>query len=433
MHRVVIVGGGFAGSSVARKLKSTPVEVTLVDRRNFHLFQPLLYQVATGSLSPGEISSPLRSIFRRQKNVRVLLGEARGIDTGARFLTLADGTRLEYDTLVVAGGSVTSYFNHDDWRQTAQGLKTIEDATEMRRRIFTAFEHAELAGPDGAAPWLTFVIVGGGPTGVELGGALSEIARKTLRDDFRSIRPEQARIILLDLSPRILPTFSEKISADAERTLVHLGVQVCTGVRVSRINEEWVEFQRPDGSHASIASKTVLWAGGVAMSEIVKELGRATDAPLDPRGRIQVLPDLTVPGHPEIFAAGDIAALKGKNGAQLPGVAQVALQQGRYVGKVIHCRITGQPAPGPFAYFDRGDMAVIGRQAAVANLFGRWEISGWPAWFVWVFIHLLYLLDFQNRLIVMIRWATQYLTFQRGARLITGAEATRRSTQSGIE
>jgi NADH dehydrogenase len=418
----VVVGGGFAGSSAVRALGSAPADVTLIDRRNFHLFQPLLYQVATGSLSPGEISTPLRAIFRRQKNVRVLLGEAQEIDAEGRFLTLGDGTRVEYDTLVVAGGSETSYFGHNDWPDYAQGLKSIEDAIEMRRRIFTAFEHAELEGAHGASPWLTFVIVGGGPTGVELGGALSEIARKTLKDDFRSIRPEQARLILLDLSPRILPTFSEHISREAERALAGLGVQVRTGVRVNRIGPDGVEYKDADGREVSIPARTVLWAGGVAVSEIVKELARATHAPVDQRGRIQVLPDLTVPGHPEIFVAGDIAGATRADGRPLPGVAQVALQQGRYVGKAIRRRLAGKPAPGPFSYFDRGDMAVIGRQSAVANLFG-FEVSGWPAWFIWLFIHLAYLLEFQSRIIVLIRWAFQYLTFRRGARLITGRHA----------
>src|SRR5581483_10051125 len=262
-HKVVIIGGGFAGVSAVRVLKSSPADVTLIDGRNFHLFQPLLYQVATGSLSPSEISAPLRSIFRRQSNVRVLLGEVRQIDAGDRFVVLADGMRVDYDTLVIAVGSTTSYFGHDDWREYAHGLKSIEDATAMRGRIFTAFEHAELLGGEAAAPWLTFVIVGGGPTGVELAGALSEIARKTLKDDFRSIRPEQAQLILMDMAPRILMTFSERISGHAEKALMKLGVRVRCGVRVDCIDADGVRFQRPDGTSAHIAAKTVLWAGGV--------------------------------------------------------------------------------------------------------------------------------------------------------------------------
>ena len=416
-HRIVVLGGGFAGLSAVRALHSADADITLVDRRNFHLFQPLLYQVATGSLSPSEISSPLRSIFSSQRNARVLLGEARHIDATAHTVTLSDGTRLDYDTLVVAAGSVTSYFGHDNWMPYAQCLKSIEDATEMRRRIFTAFENAELEGMrQGASPWLTFVIVGGGPTGVELAGALSEIARKTLKDDFRSIRPEMAQLILVDQAPRILPAFSERLSGKAEQTLLHLGVRVRCGLRVTDINEDGVTLMHPDGTVLEILSKTVLWAGGVATPQIVKELARDTNAPVDNRGRIEVAPDMSVPGHPEIFVAGDTAAL-----GQLPGVAQVALQQGHYVGTLIAKRLRAQPPPAPFHYADRGDMAVIGRAAAVARIFGR-EVWGWPAWFIWAFIHILYLIEFQSRLIVVLRWAFQYLTFSRGARLITGPD-----------
>jgi NADH:quinone reductase (non-electrogenic) len=426
-HKVVVLGGGFAGASVVRALKSSGADVTLIDSRNFHLFQPLLYQVATGSLSPSEISAPLRSIFRGQENVRVLLGEAQKIDAERRFVGLADGTRVAYDTLVVAIGSSTSYFGHDDWQEYAHGLKSIEDATAMRGRIFSAFEHAELVGGEDAKPWLTFVIVGGGPTGVELAGALSEIAHKTLKDDFRSIRPEQAQLILVDLSPRILMTFSERISSHAEKALLKLGVRVRTGVRVNSIDEDGVKFQCADGSSASISAKTVLWAGGVEVPAIAKELARATAAPVDKKSRIEVRPDMSIPGHPEIFVAGDIATYPNPKGGTLPGVAQVALQQGRYVGKVIARRLAGKSAPGPFRYFDRGDMAVIGRNSAVANIRG-FEMWGWPAWVVWLTIHLMYLAQFQNRLIVLLRWAFQYLTFQRGARLITRSESPKHTT-----
>jgi NADH dehydrogenase len=426
-HRVVVLGGGFAGINVVRRLKSSPADVTLIDSRNFHLFQPLLYQVATGSLSPSEISAPLRSMFRGQDNVRVLLGEVREIDAGRRFVKLADGVQVEYDTLVVAVGSITSYFGRDDWREYAHGLKSIEDATAMRGRIFTAFENAELEGAEHAASWLTFVIVGGGPTGVELAGALSEIAHKTLKDDFRSIRPEQAQLILLDMAPRILTSFSERISRHAEKTLLKLGVRVRCGVRVESIDAGGVKFQAADGTSSTIAAKTVLWAGGVEVPPIAKELARATKAPVDKKARIEVLPDLSVPGHPEIFVAGDIATVPNPKGGTLPGVAQVALQGGRYIGKVIARRLAGKPAPGPFHYFDRGDMAVIGRNAAVANIRG-FEMWGWPAWIVWLTIHLMYLVEFQSRLIVFVRWAFQYLTFQRGARLITRSEAPRHTT-----
>jgi NADH:quinone reductase (non-electrogenic) len=425
-HKVVVIGGGFAGGSAVRALKSSPADVTLIDSRNFHLFQPLLYQVATGSLSPSEISTPLRSIFRRQDNVRVLLGEVSRIDAERRFVTLSDGTRVEYDTLVIAVGSITSYFGHDDWREYAHGLKSIEDATAMRGRIFRAFEHAELEGAEHGAPWLTFVIVGGGPTGVELAGALSEIARKTLKDDFRSIRPEQAQLILMDMAPRILTTFSERISSHAEKALVKLGVRVRCGVRVNSIDEDGVKFQCADGSSAHIAARTVLWAGGVEVPPLAKELARAAQAPVDRKGRIEVLPDLSIPGHPEIFVTGDLAVVANPKGGTLPGVAQVALQEGRYAGKVIARRLAAKPAPGPFHYFDRGDMAVIGRNCAVANIRG-FELWGWPAWVIWLTIHLMYLLQFQNRLIVMLRWAFQYLTFQRGARLITRSESPKQT------
>ena len=415
-HKVLVLGGGFAGLSAVHALQSEDAEITLIDRRNFHLFQPLLYQVATGSLSPSEIAGPLRAIFRKQREVRVLLGEAHTIDAAKRVVTLVDGTPFEYDTLVVGVGSTTTYFGHDNWMPYAQCLKSLEDATEMRRRIFTAFEHAELEGSMPNSPWLTFVIVGGGATGVELAGALSEIARKTLKDDFRSIRPEMAQLIIVDQAPRLLPAFSENLAGKAEQALLHLGVRVRCGLRVTDITENGVHLQQADGNAFEIPSKTVLWAGGVAVPELVRELQRATDAPTDNRGRIKVLPDLTIPGHPEIFVVGDIAALN-----NLPGVAQVAMQQGKYAGRVIARRLRKQDPPAPFHYSDRGDMAVIGRASAVANIFGH-EVWGWPAWFVWAFIHILYLIEFQSRIIVIVRWAFQYLTFSRGARLITGPD-----------
>ena len=430
-HRVVILGGGFAGLNAVRALKSAPAEVTLIDRRNFHLFQPLLYQVATGSLAPGEISSALRSIFRGQRNVRVLLGEARRIDPDTRVVALADGALVEYDTLILAVGSVTSYFGHDEWRKYTHCLKSVEDATEMRGRIFGAFEKAELECQAGQSPWLSFVIVGGGPTGVELAGALSEIARKTLKDDFRCIRPEQAQLVLIDQAPRLLPAFSAHLADKAERALIRLGVRVRCGVKVVNIDEDGVRIQRADGGISEIPARTVLWAGGVAVPGIVHELAAATGAPVDARGRFLVQPDLTIPGHPEIFIAGDCAALKDAAGNWLPGVAQVALQQGKYAGRVIHCRLTRQPPPAPFAYSDRGDMAVIGRAYAVARLFGV-EVWGLFAWLVWLLIHLMNLVEFQSRLVVLVRWAFQYLTFRRGARLITGAEASRAAEELAV-
>jgi NADH dehydrogenase len=420
-HKVVVLGGGFAGLSAVRALKSADAEITLLDRRNFHLFQPLLYQVATGSLSPSEISSPLRSVFRGQKNVRVLMGEAAHIDAAAKSVSLTGGDRIEYDTLIVAVGSAPSYYGHQDWKASAPCLKSIEDATEMRRRIFTAFENAELDGRENSA-WLTFVIVGGGATGVELAGALSEIARKTLKDDFRSIHPGDAQLILVDQAPRILPSFSDRLAAKAADSLQKLGVQIRCGVRVTAIDQDGVSLDLADGSAARISAKTVLWAGGVAVPDIIKELAASTNASLDQRGRIEVLPDLTLPGHPEIFIAGDTAAFQRPDGTLLPGVAQVALQQGRYAGSLVSARLRREPPPAPFRYSDRGDMAVIGRAAAVANLFGL-EVWGWPAWIVWVFIHLMYLVEFQSRIVVLVRWAFQYFAFRRGARLITGPDS----------
>ncbi len=421
-HKVVVLGGGFAGLSAVRALRDAPVDITLIDRRNFHLFQPLLYQVATGSLSPSEISSPLRSVFRYQENARVLLGEASHIDAAERVVTLRDGNEIPYDTLILAVGSVPSYFGNDEWKRAAPCLKSIEDATEIRRRIFLAFERAEVEQAEAGSAWLSFVIVGGGPTGVELAGAMSEIARKTLKDDFRSIHPESAQLTIVDAAPRLLPGFSERISAKAAKTLEKLGVRIRCSERVTAIDENGVELEHANGTRTRIPSMTVLWAGGVAMPDIVMQLARAISAPTDRRGRVEVLPDLTVPGHPEIFITGDCAALQSEKGEWLPGVAQVALQQGRYAGRLIAGRLGGKPVRTPFHYWDRGDMAVIGRAAAVAKIFGL-EVWGWPAWLAWAFIHLLYLVEFQSRIIVMIRWATQYVTFNRGARLITGEDA----------
>jgi NADH:ubiquinone reductase (H+-translocating) len=421
VHRVVIAGGGFGGLYAAKTLRHAPVEVTLVDRRNFHLFQPLLYQVATGSLSAGDIAAPLRSLLRDQKNARVLLGDAVELDAAGRRLILADGA-VPYDSLIVATGARNHYFGHDEWQHDAPGLKSIEDATHIRSRILYAFEAAEREpDPNLRQAWLTFAIVGAGATGVELAGALAEIARDTLRGDFRSIHPDEARILLLDGDARVLPPFPPELSAAAERSLIHLGVQPRTGVRVTAVDHEGVTIQGasisgPGGSER-IAARTVIWAAGVAASDFTGIVARAAGARQDRTGRIMVHPDLTVPGHPEIFVIGDAANLEWR-GKPLPGVAPVAMQQGRYAASVIVDRLQGREN-APFHYHDKGNLAVIGRASAVAD-FGHLRFHGWPAWVLWLTVHLMYLAQFRSRVLVFIRWGFQYLTFDRGSRLISG-------------
>ncbi len=422
-HRVVILGGGFGGLYAAQALRRAPIDLTLVDRRNFHLFQPLLYQVATGSLSPSEISAPIRAVLRDQRNARVLLGDAIGLDAAERRLILADG-EVPYDTLIVATGAQNYYFGNDQWPQFAPGLKSIEDATAVRHNILYAFEAAEReSDPHRRRAWLTFVIVGGGPTGVELAGALAEIARDTLRHDFRSIHPEESVILLLEGTPHVLPTYPEKLSIAAERSLVKLGVQPRTNVRVVAIDAAGVTLT----SGERIESRTVLWAAGVAPSDFGKVLASALfngseDALLDKQGHVVVGQDLTVPGHPEIFVIGDLAHVE-QDGKILAGVAPVAMQEGRYVAAAIMARLRGDRLRGravkPFHYHDKGSLAVIGRAAGVADL-GRLKMSGVIAWLAWLFVHLMYLVEFRNRVIVFVRWGFQYLSFDRGARLITG-------------
>jgi NADH:ubiquinone reductase (H+-translocating) len=412
MHRVVIVGGGFAGLNAARALARAEVEVTVIDRRNFHLFQPLLYQVAAGELSPADIASPLRVALRRQKNARVLLGEVMEVDAARSEVALRDG-RLGYDTLIVGTGASHAYFGHDEWAPLAPGLKTIEDATEIRRRVLLAFEEAEReADPVRQAVWLTFVIVGAGPTGVELAGALAEIANETMRRDFRAIDPRTARILLVEAASRVLPPYSEKLSAKAADALERLGVDVRTNTRVTNIEPGAVTL-----GGERIATHTVLWAAGVAASPLGKMIARATGATLDRIGRVVVEPDLTVPGYREIFVVGDLAAFT-QDGQLLPGVAPVAMQQGRHAAAVIKRRLENQPST-PFRYVDRGSMAVIGRGAAVARI-GSLELAGYLAWLTWLFVHIMYLVGFENRLLVLTQWAWNYLTWNRGARLITG-------------
>ena len=425
-HRVVVLGGGFGGLYAAKSLKGAPVDLTVIDRRNFHLFQPLLYQVATGALSPGEIASPLRAVFRSQKNTRVLLGEAIDLDAEKRRLMLDIGP-IEYDTLIVATGSRNYYFGHKDWENTAPGLKTIEEATQIRHKILYAFEAAEREqDPRKRHEWMTFVVVGAGPTGVELAGAFAEIACETLRHDFRSIKPEESRILLLDGSPRVLPPFPPDLSKKAEQALTHLGVQVRTNVRVTEIDENGVKLQGPGGTER-IDARTVIWAAGVHASPFGEAIAGRTGAKLDKDGRVMVNPDCTVPGHPEIFVIGDLAHLE-ENGKMLPGVAQVAMQQGSYAAKLIQKRLRGEPDTQPFHYFDKGTLAVIGRGAAVADI-DKLHLSGFLAWLIWLFIHLMYLVEFSNRLLVFIHWGFLYITFNRGARLITGSDKLLQETR----
>jgi NADH:ubiquinone reductase (H+-translocating) len=419
-HRVVILGGGFGGLSAARALRRAPVDVTLIDRRNFHLFQPLLYQVATGSLSPANIAAPLREILRRQKNARVLLGESSGVDVAERQVLLKDGS-VPYDTLIVATGARHSYFGHDDWGEFAAGLKTVEDATLMRHRIFLAFEAAERErDPGRERAWLTFAIVGAGPTGVELAGALSEIAHDTLKHDFRRIDPSQARILLIEAANRVLPPYAPDLSASAARSLKRLDVIVRTGTTVTGVSRDSITVEC-NGHAEVIPTRTVLWAAGVRGSGLGKALADATGCAVDRSGRPLVEPDLTVKGHPEIFVIGDLARFDDQDGKPLPGVAQVAIQQGRYAASAIRARLR-DPSPSPlpaFRYHDRGNMATIGRAAAVVEL--PWlRFSGLPAWLAWLFIHLLNIVAFQNRLLVLVQWAWSYFTFNRSARLITG-------------
>ncbi len=418
-RRVVIIGGGFGGLYAAKALRRAPVRVTLIDRRNFHLFSPLLYQVATGGLSPGEIAQPLRFILRRSGNTEVLLAEVVDLDTVNRRVILRDG-EAGYDTLIVATGSSHHYFGHGEWEARAPGLKTIEDATEIRGRILVAFEKAERE-KDAAArhAWLTFVVVGAGPTGVELAGALGEIANDTLRHDFRHINPAEARILLLEGGERVLPTYPQDLSDKAERSLIRLGVRPRLNTVVTAVDPEGVTVRCGTESE-HIAARTVLWAAGVEASPLGPILAERAGAALDRAGRVIVESDLTIAGHPEIVVMGDLANFSHQTGKPLPGVAPVAMQQGRYAARLVIARLAGDTVQ-PFHYFDKGSLATIGRAAAVAD-FGRIHIAGYPAWLAWLFIHLMYLAGFDNRLLVFIKWAYSYFTHNRGARLITGDE-----------
>lgn len=415
--QVVIVGGGFGGLYAARRLRQAPVDLTLIDRRNFHLFQPLLYQVATGALSPGEIASPLRYVLRGNPHARVWLAEVTDIDAERRQVIFSGG-RVDYDFLVLATGANPHYFGHEQWAPFAPGLNTIEDATEVRQRIFSAFEHAERE-PDEfrRRALLTFVIVGGGPTGVELAGALAEVANETLRNDFRNINPAEAEILLIEGTERVLPALAPDLSAKAELALIRLGVRPRTKAMVTAIEPGSVTL-KVDDREERIGTCTVLWAAGVRASALGRVLSERTGAELDRAGRVLVGPDLSVPGHPEIFVIGDLSSFPHQTGRPLPGVAPVAMAEGRYVARLIGARARGKTLP-PFRYFDKGSLATIGRHRAVAD-FGRLHLSGLVAWLAWLFVHLMYLVEFDNRLLVFIEWAYNYFTRNRGARLITG-------------
>jgi NADH dehydrogenase len=407
--RVVVVGAGFGGLQAARRLARYPVRVTLIDRKNHHTFQPLLYQVATAGLSPGEIAAPIRWIVRGRRKVEVLLGEVQDFDLQRRLVKLPE-LEIPYDYLIVAAGVSHAYFGHDEWEALAPGLKTIEDALEIRRRVLLAFELAERQAASGAGQMpLNFVVVGGGPTGVELAGTLAEIARRVLADEFVSIDPKATRIILLEGGPRLLPSYPEDLSRSAEEQLRHLGVEVHTSTMVTGVEPGAVRM----GQTRLLAAVT-LWAAGVAASPLGTKLG----APVDRAGRVSVHPDLSIPGHPEVFVIGDLASLQDEHGKMLPGVAPVAMQEGVATADNIARDLQGE-SRRPFHYFDKGSLATIGRAAAVAQ-FGKVHISGFIAWLSWLFIHIFFLIGFRNRIIVMLQWAWSYITYERGARLITG-------------
>src|ERR1700685_4457364 len=413
--RVVLGGGGFGGLAAAQALGRAPVAVTLIDRKNYHTFQPLLYQVATAGLSPGEIAAPIRSILRHRKNTEVLMSEVTGFDLENRFVEMPDG-KIPYDYLIVAAGASHAYFGHDDWEPFAPGLKTIEDAIEIRRRVLLAFELAENQAVHGGPPTpLNFAVVGGGPTGVELAGTLAEISRHALAHEFRSIDPKMAHILLLEGGPRILPAYAEDLSRSAQEQLQHLGVEVRTSSVVTQIEPGAIHV-----GETRLKAAVILWAAGVAASPLGKKLG----APVDRAGRVLVQTDLSISGHPEVFVIGDLAALKDQSGNLLPGVAPVAILEGRFVANLIR-QVIADISPDhsgqrkPFHYRDKGNLATIGRAAAIAQ-FGKVHISGFMAWLAWLFIHILFLIGFQNRALVLIQWAWSYFTYERGARIITG-------------
>ncbi|MGO9956622.1 MAG: NAD(P)/FAD-dependent oxidoreductase [Solirubrobacteraceae bacterium] len=433
VHRVVVVGGGFGGLQAALGLRRAPVQVTLIDRRNFHLFQPLTYQVATGALSPAEIAYPLRAIFKRARNIRVLLAEVADFDLAARELHLRPAAGVPapavvgYDSLIVSGGSRYSYFGHDDWSEFAAEVKSLESALAVRGRILSAFEAAEAeSDPGRRAAWLTFAVVGGGPTGVEMAGQIAELARDTLRDNFRTIDPATGRILLVEAADRLLTSFPPSLSARASRSLQRLGVTPLVGRTVVGVDAEGVTIDDGNGSAERIAARTIIWAAGVAASSLASRLGELTGADLDRAGRLAVERDLTLPGHPEVFALGDMVRVRSPDGSvtTLPGVAPVAMQQGRHAAKAIQERLRGRDA-APFRYHDKGNLATIGRGAAVADIKGL-HLSGLAAWVTWLVVHLFYLIGFENRIVVLVQWFFSFATHGRGARLITDTTAQAR-------
>jgi NADH dehydrogenase len=407
---ILILGGGFGGLYAARALQHADVRITIVDRHNYHLFQPLLYQVATAALNPSDIAAPIRGILHRQRNVFVVLGEAASIDAKSNRVTLSDGNTIDYDFLIVATGATHSYFAHPEWERIAPGLKTIDDALEIRRRVLLAFEAAEReTDPARQAAWLTFVVVGAGATGAELAGALSEIARQTMIRDFRRINPSSARVLLVEGKDRVLPTYPPVLSKKAQRQLERLGVEVMTNTVVTSLSEREVRI-----GETTVPARTVLWAAGVQASPLARTLG----VPLDRAGRVLVETDLTIPDHPNVFVVGDLAASKQKDGTFVPGVAQGAIQGGGHAAKNIERTLAGKPRL-PFRYNDKGSLATLGRAAAVGTIKGV-KLSGFVAWFAWLAIHILFLIGFRNRFLVISEWAWAYFTAQRGARLITG-------------
>jgi NADH dehydrogenase len=427
--RVVVVGGGFAGLTAVQALRSADVEITLVDRHNYHLFQPLSYQVATGSLSPGEIAVPLRRIVRRRHDVRVLLADVTGFDLQRREVTvdppIADAAprQIPYDVLLVAGGSSYAYFGHDEWRSVALEVKSLDSALQTRGRILRAFEGAELEDSrDAQASWLTFVVVGGGPTGVEMAGQIAELARDTLPAEFRDSDPRAGRVLLVEMADRVLTTFPQSLSRRAARALERIGVTPLLDHTVVGIDPESVTIQARDGTQTRVETRTVIWAAGVTASPLARMLGEASGAEVDRSGRLTVEPDLTLPGHPEVLAVGDMVRVRDARTGQpevLPGVAPVAMQQGRFAARLIGDRLRGH-STAPFHYHDKGNLATIGRARAVADIRGL-RLSGFPAWLTWLVVHLFYLIGFENRLLVIVRWAYSFFTRGRGARLITDA------------